>query len=76
MGPNLKLVLNDLGRRFDNHDAKWECWFLDHDRDPQFAIPSSTSVSLETICADMESLHVDHANVKHDDHVAATDFAT
>jgi hypothetical protein len=29
MDPNHKLVLDDLGQRFDDHDAKWERCFAD-----------------------------------------------
>ena len=71
MDPNVKLVLDEFTRRFDEHDDKWERRFVDLDCSSHDAAVDRRLSPLDSICANLESLRVAHADVECDDRVTA-----
>lgn len=70
MDPNLQLVLNEFCRRFDDHDAKWECRFAKIE-----AARAAIDASVELHLADLESIRVEPLHSECDTHVAALEAA-
>ena len=77
MDPHLKMVLDELNRRFDEHDEKWERRFSDqdHDRAARDAALNTRLTSLESACSGLESLRLAHANDDRDNRVTALEVA-
>jgi hypothetical protein len=76
MVPNLKLILDEIGHRFDNHDSKWDHHFnvLEHDPVDRNAIVDRFFVELNqsyamTIPIDVEQHLTDLKSVLDDDEV-------
>ena len=77
MDPNLKLVLDELNRRFDEQDEKWERRFSDQARDraARDAALDTRLTSLESACSGLEYLRLAHANDDRDSRVTALEVA-
>ena len=64
MDPHLKMVLDELNRRFDEQDAKWERRFsdLDRDRAAHDSAVDGRLATLEAACSDLDSIRLAHTN--------------
>ena len=83
MDPNLKLVLDELNRRFDEQDEKWERRFFDLDRDraARDSAVDGRLATLEAAYSDLDTIRLAHTNDDRDSRVttlevAATDLGT
>jgi hypothetical protein len=76
MDPNLKLVLDELNRRFDEQDVKWERRFsdLDRDRAVRDSAVDGRLAALEAACSDRTNDDCDNRVSALE--VAATDLGT
>ena len=73
MDPNLKMVLDELNRRFDEQDAKWERRFSDMDRDcaARDSMVDGRLITFEVACSNLDSIRLAHTNDDHDNRVTA-----
>jgi len=64
MDPHLKLVLDELNRRFDEQGEKWERRFsnLDRDRAAHNSTVDGRLATLEAACSDLDSIRLAHTN--------------
>ena len=77
MDPNLKMVLDELNRRFDEQDAKWERRFsdLDRDRAAHDSAVDGRLATLEAACSDLDSIRLANSTDDRDSRVTALEVA-